>query len=228
MRRILHQFNSTLLSRVGASAALVAIVLTGCSKGKEIAKEADQTFNPPVGDKALPKKPSRIAVKRATDLDAGKLDLTPKPTTLAQLAAVARPTGLAANISDDASQSHRYGPFETTMWSMDATVVEVVKREDGDFYMVVEGPNKERTVVEIPDPSLCAGSKVLDGITSARETVDKKFHPTAQNKKVNAKARIQGLGFFGFAPRTGRPGLKNGARLQPVTKVTWIDQPTKK
>jgi len=102
-----------------------------------------------------------------------------------------------------------------------ATITEVVRRADGDFYLVIEGASGAKTVVEVPDPALCTGSKKLAEVTSARKALEAKFHPTAQPQKVHQKAKVTGFGFFGYAKaREGHPAT-NGARIMPGLKIDW-------
>ena len=164
---------------------------------------------------------SRIAIKRATDSGATQIPRRAKRITIEEMLAQVRPEGLAPDISTPEFQEKRVPGFETTKWLVDATITEVVKRADGDFYCVIEGKSGARTVFEAPDPELCKGSHFLDEIKKVRKTLDDKFHPTEERAKVNIKVQLTGLGFFGFQGRAqdGSGARTNGARLMPVLNV---------
>jgi len=204
----------------------VILTTTDCGKSKHLPDSVEKTLS---GQRVTAPKPndtvhkaSRLAIKRATDAAAGKISMTPTKTTIEAMLKVARPDGLAADGSSPEFQEKRAGSFEATLWQVDATITEIVKRADGDFYLVMESPSGARSVVEVPDPALCAGSKKLAEITKAREALEAKFHPSAQPQKVHLKARVTGFGFFGNAKaREGRPAT-NGARIMPGLKIDWL------
>ena len=169
--------------------------------------------------------PSREPVKHGLDPQASAIVMTAEPTTLAQMVALPRPDGLAGDLSTSSFQSKRVAPFETQVWRVEATIDSIILREDGDFYMVVSDATGAKSVVEVPDPAKCQGSPLEPKIATARKALEAKFHPTKQAKTVNAKATLEGVGFFGFAGVRpgGKPltGAKNGARLMPGLGVTF-------
>jgi len=130
-----------------------------------------------------------------------------------------RPDGLKSDISSPEYQTTRIANFETTKWVLEATITEIIKRPDGDFYCVIEGKTGARTVIEAPDPELCVGSHYLKEIKKVRKLLDDKFHPTGQPVKVNIKVKLTGLGFFGYQGKTATGEKTNGARLMPVLDV---------
>jgi len=159
---------------------------------------------------------SRITIKRATDGGASKISRRAQSTTVEDMLNQTRPDGLKPDISAPEYQNARIEKFETTKWTVEATITEIIKRADGDFYCVIEGATGARTVFEAPDPELCAGSHFLKEIKRVRKLLDDKFHPTGEPIKVNIKAQITGLGFFGFQGRSASAPKTNGARLMPV------------
>jgi len=166
---------------------------------------------------------SRLSIKHATDAAAANIPTKAVHTTVEEMLSLSRPEGLAADISSQAYQTTRIEKFETTRWVLEATITEIVKRADGDFYMVIEGKSGAKTVVEAPDPELCAGSHFLGEIKKVRKMLDDKFHPTAQPIKVNIKAQFTGVGFFGYQGRTPSGGRTNGARLMPALDLKISD-----
>ena len=204
----------------------VVLTTADCGKSEKLPVSVERTLSGQPSPSPKPNdtvhKASRLAIKRATDAAAAKISVTPTKTTIEAMLKVVRPDGLAADLSTPEFQEKRAGPFETTLWQVDATITEVVKRADGDFYLVIESPTGARSVVEVPDPALCTGSKKLAEITAARQALEAKFHPTAQPQKVHLKARVTGLGFFGNAKaREGHPAT-NGARIMPGLKIDWL------
>lgn len=202
---------------------LAAIVL-GCGQSAHLPDEARRAVAmvPPRSINDNVHKASRLAIKRATDPDSAKISATPKKTTIEELLKAVRPDDLSADISTEAYQNKRIGPLETTNWQLDALVSEVIKRPDGDFYLVIEDGKGNKSVVEVPDPKLCAGSKKLADITATRNALEAKFHPSAQPQKVKVKARITGFGFFGYARAKDGKKPGNGARIMPGLKVEWL------
>lgn len=163
---------------------------------------------------------SRLPIKHATDAGAAKIGNRPKKTTIEDMLNQTRPDGLAPDLSSPEYQNKRIDKFETTKWAVAATITQVVKRADGDYYCTIESPSGAKTVFEAPDPALCAGSHYLAEIKAVRQKLEELFHPTAQPQKVNVKVNLVGLGFFGYqgkAPASGpRP---NGARLMPLLGI---------
>jgi len=215
----MKNWSSIALAAVGMSA-----VVAGCGKSAHLPEEARRvvSLTPPPSINDNVHKASRLAVKRATDADSAKIATAPKKTTIEELLKAVRPDDLSADISTEAYQNKRIGPLETTNWQLDALVSEVIKRPDGDFYLVIEDGKGNKSVVEVPDPKLCAGSHKLAEITAARNALEAKFHPTGQPQKVKVKARITGLGFFGFARAKDGKKPGNGARIMPGLKVEWL------
>jgi hypothetical protein len=209
-----------------ASLATSAVLGTAvqCGQPAHLPDELRRTvaMAPPRSINDNVKKASRLMIKRATDSASAKIAAAPKKTTIEELLKAVRPDDLAPDISTEAYQTKRIGPLETTNWQLDATVSEVIKRPDGDFYLVIEDGKGNKSVVEVPDPKLCAGSHKLAEITAARKAVEDKFHPNEQPQKVNIKARITGLGFFGYARAKDGKKPGNGARIMPGLKVEWL------
>ena len=161
---------------------------------------------------------SRISIKRATDVEATKISAKAEKTTIEEMLNQTRPEGLE-DMTAQGYQTRRAGKFETTKWVVEATITEVIKRPDGDFYCVIEGANGGKTVFEAPDPELCAGSHFLDEIKKVRKALADKFHPTPERQKVNIKVQVTGLGFFGYQSKTPSGTKTNGARLMPVLDI---------
>lgn len=199
----------TVASRL-ALLTIPAALLTACNRPAE-APAPTPTAKKPVN------RATRVAVKHALDPDAAKIDLAPKTVSLAELAAHKAPDDLGADISGAEYQKHRIAPFETQVWRVDVNVKSVVHRKDGDYYMVLTTNDGAESVVEVPDPKLCEGSRLHDQIASARADIEKRFHPTDEPKEINQHATVDGVGFFGFKGKKGG----TGARLMPGVGFKW-------
>lgn len=147
------------------------------------------------------------------------VDMTPKDITVEDLIAMERPEGLSDDISSPDFQNKRVGPLEHQVWRLKAKIKSIVKRKDGDYYMVVQGKSGQTTVVEVPDPGLCKGSAVEKQIGESREKLESKYHPNDKSMDLDEEATIEGIGFWGQKPKTGSKGAPNGARIMPGTNV---------
>jgi len=159
---------------------------------------------------------SRISIKRATDEAAAHIDLKPRETTVEGMLQMSRPSDLAGDLSTPNYQNKRIAPFETTVWKVKAKITEIILRPDGDFYMTIESEGGARTVVEVPDPKLCPDSKVLKQLQKLRAMLEAKFHPSAEPQKVDLKAQITGIGFFGYQGRRTPPPATTGVTTPPT------------
>ncbi len=166
---------------------------------------------------------SRISIKHGTDAAAAKIPSRAKATTVEEMLNQTRPDGLAPDLKTPEYQEKRIEKFETTKWTVEVLITEIIKRADGDFYMVIEGATGAKTVVEAPDPELCEGSHFLKDIKRVRKILDDKFHPTGQPLKVHIKAKLTGVGFFGYQGRGGTGPVSNGARLMPALDVKILN-----
>jgi hypothetical protein len=155
----------------------------------------------------------RHFLRLASDSAAAEVGHESQPTTIDAMLGRRRPRGL-----EEGHFHKRHAPFETTLWSVEVTVVESVLRADGDYYLVIESPTGARTVAEIPDPRHLADSHYREQISAARESIRKKLNPTGQPSPCRIAATIEGIGFFGKPSRTG-----NGARINPVVHIRWRD-----
>lgn len=190
--------------------AVSGIVVAACSHPAETPAPTP-TAKKPVN------RATRVAVKHALDPDAAKINLVPRTLGLAELAAHKAPNDLGADISNPDYQKHRIAPFETQVWRVDVNVKSVVHRKDGDYYMVLTAKDGSESVVEVPDPKLCEGSRLHDQIAVARADIEKRFHPTDEPKEINQHATVDGVGFFGFKGKKGG----TGARLMPGLGFNW-------
>ena len=194
--------------------ALCGIILVGCQSDSASGTNTAKAPAPGATSNASAKNGGssvRRSVKTSTDLDASKIDLTAKETTIEDIVGQKAPEKLAG----------RQGPFETSTWQVKARLKSVQLMKDGDYYLVMKGEKGGQTVVEVPDPANCKGSPLEAQITEARKQIEEKYHPTKDVQKIDDAATVTGVGFLGWgksskAPKKGGES-KVGARLMPGT-----------
>ncbi len=152
---------------------------------------------------------ARRSVKTATDPDAGKIDTTPKDTTIEQIVAQKAPADLKG----------RSNPFELATWRVKTRLDSVQLMKDGDYYLVMSGEKGGKTVVEVPDPAECKGSPLQAQIAQARKEIEDRYHPTKEIQKLDQPATVTGVGFLGWgaARKSTKKSAEGhyGARLMP-------------
>jgi len=161
------------------------------------------------------------SIKLTTDAGAKAINPKPKVTTLSAIMGMQRPAGMPASGKRAEAHSKRYAPLETTVWQLDVHVSRIELREDGDFYLVIEDGKGAGTVAELPDPALCKGSPFLAKITDVRKMLAKQLGPSPRSKAVSRRARLTGIGYFGKSRLSD--ATHNGARIQPLLSVKWLD-----
>ncbi len=203
-------------TKTAAFLAMLALGLAGCHQAPPSAPTtaAEQ--------KQQGQKPSRLAVKRGMDPDMKRVNMSPRDITVEELIAMDRPTALADDISSPEYQDRRIDAFERQVWRLRCQVKSIIRRKDGDFFLVVSGKSGATTVVEVPDPSLCKGSAVEKEISSARSALAS-YKPGDKEIPINQPATIEGVGFWGPKPKAGGKGAANGARIMPGTGVRMGD-----
>ena len=152
-------------------------------------------------------------MKTGTDADVAKINLASTTTTsIAFLDGLTQPASLPAN--------NRVAPTETTVFQLQATLVEYKLETDSDFHLVLSD-GTHTMIAEIPDPSCVgAGSPLLTGITKARNEFTARFTPTGSFQTANVPVTITGVGFFDFLH--GQTGVApNGIELHAVLDVQF-------
>lgn len=156
----------------------------------------------------------RWSVKTGTDADVGLINLqSVTQTTIASLIALPAPSNLPAN--------NRVQPTETTIFQLQATLVEYKLEADSDYHLVLNDGSGDTMIAEIPSPS-CVGSSspLLSGIQKARAEFDAQYTVTTSFQTANAPVAITGVGFFDFLH--GQTGVApNGIELHPVLNIQF-------
>ena len=163
----------------------------------------------------------RWAVKTLSDEDAGKVDLKPVPSTVAQLVEMPRPATIMEN--------RRAAPVELTTYQIRAVLLEIRGENDHDMHVVVADPaDRSKTMItEIVDPG-CSGavdSSDLPDLRHARESFEQLDAPRIGKGpllKIGDLVEITGVGFFDF--EHGASGAApNDIELHPVLDVQRIN-----
>jgi hypothetical protein len=113
---------------------------------------------------------------------------------------------------------------ETTVFEIEAYVIEYKKESDRDYHVVIEDPVTEETmVVEIVDqdcPDIDNTSR-YDLFKEVRDWFTKNFHPTSTFKTTKKKVKLTGVGFFDYLH--GQRGMApNGREIHPVLSIKAI------
>jgi hypothetical protein len=154
----------------------------------------------------------RWSVKTGTDADVGMADLSStQPTTIATMRSWAAPGTIPLN--------NRVAPYETTVWTINATLVEYKLESDSDYHIVISDNSGNTMVTEIPYPG-CVGpaSPFAAGIANARAKFDAVFTPTGSFQFANVPVQITGVGMFDF--QHGQTGVApNGIEIHPILDI---------
>ena len=156
----------------------------------------------------------RWSIKTGTDADAHLINLqATTKTTIATLAALPAPSNLPAN--------NRVQPTETTVFQLNATLVEYKLEADSDYHLVLNDGAGNTMIGEIPDPT-CVGSSslLLASIQKARSEFDAHYTVTSSFQTANVPVTVTGVGFFDFLH--GQAGVApNGIELHSVLDVQF-------
>lgn len=156
----------------------------------------------------------RWSVKTGTDADANLINLqATTKTTIATLDALPAPINIPAN--------NRVQPTETTIFQLNATLVEYKLEADSDYHLVLNDGAGNTMIGEIPAPN-CVGSSslLLSGIQKARSEFDAHYTVTSSFQTANVPVTVTGVGFFDFLH--GQTGVaSNGIELHAVLDVQF-------
>jgi hypothetical protein len=154
----------------------------------------------------------RWSVKTGTDADAALVGLSPQSTTIATMRSWPAPAAIPTN--------NRVSPYETTVWTVNATLVEYKLEDDSDYHIVIKDDAGNTMVTEIPY-SGCVGSvsPFAASIANARAKFDAAFTATGTFQFANVPVQITGPGMFDFLH--GQTGVApNGIEIHPILDIT--------
>jgi hypothetical protein len=156
----------------------------------------------------------RWSVKTGTDADKAKVNVgSSTSNTIVTLRSWPAPNPIPAN--------NRVSPYETTVWVLDATLVEYKSEDDSDYHLVLKDAAGNTMIGEIPLPA-CVGSTspFLSKITSARSKFDAMYNPSGSFQTANIPVRVTGVGMFDFLH--GQTGVApNGIELHPILDIVF-------
>jgi hypothetical protein len=159
----------------------------------------------------------RWSVKTGTDADASLVNLTPQSTTIATMRSWTAPATIPSN--------NRVTPYETTVWTVNATLVEYKLEDDSDYHIVIKDDDGNTIITEIP-ASGCVGSSspFAPYIANARAKFNAMFTPTTSFQFANVPLQITGVGMFDFLH--GQTGVApNGIELHPILDISFTTAP---
>ncbi len=164
----------------------------------------------------------RWMVMTATDPGADGIVRVPVPATIEWLLSQPRPNALSEASPPQASLHKRFAPVETTLWSVEAQVIEVNHTEDGDYHLILRSSSGKTMVAELPDPRrMTHASRFAKDMTDARRYLVSSLQPGEGVKEVNARMRIVGVGYFGRADPL-ESSARNGVQLHPVISLRLL------
>jgi hypothetical protein len=156
----------------------------------------------------------RWSVKTGTDADVSKVNLSSSSSnTILTMRGWPAPNPIPAN--------NRVSPYETTVWVLNATLVEYKLEDDSDYHLVLSDASGNTLIAEIPLPA-CVGSSspFLSKITSARTAFNARYTPTGSFQTANIPVQITGVGMFDFLH--GQTGVApNGIEIHPVLSIVF-------
>ena len=159
----------------------------------------------------------RESVKDATDPDVGLINATSVRSTVAQMGSWPKPSILPPR--------NRISPYETTIWTVSATLVQYKLEADSDYHFVLLDEAGNTMIAEIPSPDcLPDTAPLLSRIRNARNQFDSRYQPERVFATANIPVQVTGIGMFDFIH--GQTGVAlNGIELHPVLDIQF-DQPT--
>jgi hypothetical protein len=163
----------------------------------------------------------RWSVKTGTDADVGAVDIAhPHPTTIATLGSLPQPS------SGSIPADNRISPTETTVWTVQATLVEFKFENnpnsgDSDYHLVLRDAQGNTLIAEIPSPSCVdPSSPFVNGIHESRHEMDSRFTASSSFQPVGQPVEVTGVGFFDF-PHGQRGHAPNFIELHPVLSLSF-------
>jgi hypothetical protein len=168
----------------------------------------------------------RWSVKTGTDADIAALNLANSvSTSIAALDAIPQPA------SGTIPPNNRISPAETTVWRIQATLVEFKFENDpntgdSDYHLVLRDGSGNTLIAEIPSPS-CVDphSPFLNGIQQARQEMDSRFTASSSFKPVGLPVEVTGVGMFDF-PHGQHGHAPNFIEIHPVLSLQFNPGPT--
>lgn len=199
-------------------AGVLAGAIAGCGQTTTVTVQKPPNLGPPRGEArsigASGCGVERWAVKTLTDPGANQVNLTPRQTTIAALAAIAPPV----------NPTDRVAPTETTTFTLKGTMTFVKQEADSDLHIVVADSAGRTMIVESTAPSCARGSLVLKQMEQVRLALIAHVPGLAYNStraiRVSLPVTVTGVGFWDrLHHQTGV--AKTGVELHPLTGISF-------
>ncbi len=155
----------------------------------------------------------RWAVKTGTDADALNISFASQTTTIATMRGWTPPASIPMN--------SRVAPAETTVWTVNATLVEYKFEDDSDYHLVLQDESGNTIIAEIPNPGCVgSGSPFVASIANARTKFNAMFTANTSFQFANVPVQITGPAMFDFLH--GQTGVApNGIEIHPVLDINF-------
>lgn len=155
----------------------------------------------------------RWSVKTGTDPDAPSISFVSQPNTIATMRSWTPPSPIPMN--------SRVAPFETTVWTINATLFEYKFEDDSDYHLVLRDDSGNTIIAEIPNPGCVgSGSPFAALIANARIKFNAMFTASTSFKIANVPVQITGPAMFDFIH--GQTGVApNGIEIHPVLDINF-------
>jgi len=156
----------------------------------------------------------RWSVKTCTDPDAALIDpLHSTPTTIAIMRSWPSQSNPPVN--------NRIAPYETTAWTVEATLTLYKKEDDSDYHLVLQDATGNTLISEIPCPGCVGtGSPFAAKINNARAVFDAQLTATTSFQTANIPVRVTGIGMFDF-PHGQTGAAPNQIELHPIIDIVF-------
>jgi hypothetical protein len=159
----------------------------------------------------------RVEVKTLSDGD--DVTTAPFPTRIQRLRRLPRPAGLEA--------TRRSLPVEATTYRIEARLVAMRRRADGEVDLTVSAPKRRSSTMTVGfEGSRTCGHRAVaregGSMKAAQRTLVAACGPPAQRRTpLSGAAEISGVGFFGDPREEG--AAPNGIELHPVLQFVSRD-----
>ena len=174
------------------------------------------------------KERDRWAVKTATDPMASEINTKPVKVTVEELLDMKRPLDMSDGKGDPKYQNARAKGVETTVYVVEAKIIECRLMPDGDYRVQIQGKSGKTMYIEMPDPApdvINGQSRFQNEIAKTRNAAEKKLNPQKEAKQTEIYAKITGVGFFGWSKNMKGQSQGNGIQLHPILKLDWLKPP---
>jgi len=160
----------------------------------------------------------RWSVKTGTDPDSPSISFVSQPTTIATMRSWTPPSPIPSN--------NRVAPFEKTVWTINANLLEYKFEDDSDYHLVLQDAAGNTIIGEIPNPGCVgSGSPFAAAITNARLKFNAMFTASTSFKFANVPVQVTGVGMFDFLH--GQTGVApNGIELHPILDIVFTNGST--